>query len=242
MSLTLAITDNADGTGATASVTGTSGAGVTVYTQPSGGAFSAAASRTGDGTIALPGLGYFWAYALLSSGLGSPSTILLYGATAGTLSCLRRCQDAIAAILSAKTFAPLDNGNVPTVTTRKASQALDVGLPVCVVSIEGLSQSPSGKPWDSEGHDLTGYPVGVGFLDVSAALAQDADQYTLWRETAELAVQNRFLPGASEVYTVKVSGGPAVESSLSAAWGLPTGQAALRSGFVAMCQGIRSRG
>lgn len=102
MSLTLAVADNADGTGAVATIAGSTGS-VAVWTQPVqlGGPLAAswtlAGTRSGNGTVALSlGLGTYWAYALNVSLVSTP---VYFGVTQSADAVASRLQDALVARL-----------------------------------------------------------------------------------------------------------------------------------------------
>ncbi len=244
MALSLAVIDLADNTGATATVSGTSGGAWTIWTQPAGTlGFSQAASGTGDGTALLPTLGVFFAYCILAT--GGPSAIVAYAATVSPTACVVRCQQAIVAVLQAKTFAAPPGGRSPPILAQKAANVLQTNLPAIVVTLEGLAEEPADDVWDSEGNDLCGYRVGVLIVAHTSRLYQDAPLYLKWRETAKLALQNRSAAGdvlanVPELLRARIEVGPQIEDELTRAL-LPDYQG-LGSGFVVNCACIQQRG
>ncbi len=244
MALALAVADRQDGSGATATVTGTSSGAWSIWTQPQnrpGAAWRPTASGVGDGTAILATIGYFWAY--LSSG-ASLTPVIQYVATIAAAAIVCRCRDAYAAILAGKTFTPQTGGTTPGIVTQKAANVLQTNLPVIILSLEGLAEQPAGEPWAFESEDMTGYRVGVMIADHASRLLQNADTYMLWRQTAMLALQGRCvgdgLSGVPELYQTVIEAGPQIESELKKTQ-MPN-YMGMGSGFVVRAECVSIRG
>ena len=209
--LTLTVADNADGSGATATVSGTSGAAWTAFAQEVGptpaAGFSAAASGTGDRTAALPGAGYFWCYVILAA--GGPSGLVYYAATDAAKAVYDRIVDGVVARLQGLIFAPLPGGVAPPVVRQKADDVKQTGLPAVIVSLNDLDASI--EPEDFESQDMVFYPVRVTIRD-RADLSYQAStgQYLLWGQQCSRALRNQRLAGVAEVIDCEVRGWRAV--------------------------------
>lgn len=216
MSLSLAILDNADSSGATATLAGADpGTTITVYTSPlatytpgpTSPPWAVAGSRVGDGTLSLPGLGYFFAYALGTvEGQLALAPPVQYLASANADSVLDRCLNAIQGKIQGLTLAGLDTppgdltaGQVyakPAIDLNK----LQVDLPAVFVT-PGGSEAIEGMV---SGLDDIGYPVAVTIVDRwSPTYTPPAPTYYKWREQIHRALRFQRLPGVIEVYTVK---------------------------------------
>ena len=163
MPLTVAVTDNEDGTGATATVAGTGGAAVQVRTSrvrgdvwPPPGWSDPPLARTGDGTVALSLTpGSYFAYATTSTDTSPPA---FFGVTdpAG-LAVATLCRDAVAARLALV--------NLPG--CRKVHQevwreAANKDFPCVVLDLEGLGEREDAG---LDGLDHIAHPVRVSICD-----------------------------------------------------------------------------
>ena len=115
MALTLTIADQADGTGATATVAGSLGAAVTVYTDSfdgelGTGAWTSSATRTGDGTADLVlATGHHFAYAVAGA-LVSP--VVYFTVTDGVAAVCQRIDEAVQARLRLIGLAGIANADI----------------------------------------------------------------------------------------------------------------------------------
>lgn len=190
---TLAAADNTDGTGAVATISaGSSSASNEVFTQPvSGGAFSSAGTRTGNGTVALSlGLGYYWVYVVSTkSGLTSSSNLVRFAVTSNAKSVATRLQDALVATIQGLSMVGSPNANL---YERMVEDFAIVTFPCIFVVYAGLAESQEGI---LTGRDDIVYPFRIMVCDRHAP-EDDAtrEKYQLWRQQLARALRNqRFL-------------------------------------------------
>lgn len=193
---TLSVTDNADGTGAVATITGSSGGANVVYVQNVDGelgslTWTAAGNRTGDGTVSLaPAKGYYWAYCL--TGGTALSGLVYFQVTDGLDSVLSRCAAAVKARLQLLALPPtalvLD-----TINDRDPGEE---SYPCTVLTTEGASQTNESA---LNGRDDLGQPVRCLVKDVCTAFdSAQLQTYRLWRQGIFRAFHNQRLPGVIE--------------------------------------------
>lgn len=196
MSLTLTITDNQDGTGATATITGSdAGSTNTVYTSPVNQgngplAWTSRGSRTGDGTLTLgPPLGYYFAYASGTvATLAALAAPVIYAASAGADSVQEQVELAVQARIQTLTLSGLATppGNLPAsrvyhFSTPASDDLLPLVTTPCVLVCPG-SVPESVENVVTERDDI-GYPVETIVLDRYAPRYQQAAPTTkLWRQ------------------------------------------------------------
>ena len=191
---TLSLTDLADGTGATATISGsTAGTTNAVYTSRwLGGfvnaAFASAGSRSGDGTLALslPN-GYHWAY-VLSTKAGEDGVVSAMGTvrvTDGEESDWKQCMDAIVAKIQTLSLSGLLPANVEGGKFPMDREGLDKpAVLVGYIREAGITQVYSATdqiPLD--------FQVAIFKSSGEQSNAID-DQYPKWREQ----IRNLFSP------------------------------------------------
>ncbi|MCG8583090.1 MAG: hypothetical protein MI757_00055 [Pirellulales bacterium] len=203
---TLAIADNADGTGATATVSG-SDAGSTneVFVGTWGddtgsvGNFVSGGSRSGDGTVSLSlSNGYHWAYiASTLAGDTVPSLRVYFNTTNGDDSIHKQCIDAVVARCQSLNLADILTASI---VARKVPSDIQIGsdftvkYPAIVVS-NGASETLNPAA-GSVSKDDVGYPVDIGVLQAERQkLTENHDKYLRWREQIRRAIHNQRLPG-----------------------------------------------
>lgn len=200
----LSVTDLQDGTGATATITGSSGGTVTVYAQQvtttplTTPAFAPVGSRTGNGTVALSlAVGYWWVYALEGSSLSA----LAYASVTDSATALHeRCLQAVLARLQGLTLAGLDPANVYDQTVPNDQL---ITLPAIILSIEGESET---TPGTTTNKDDIGYPIRLWLCDRNdASTDEKRPRWLLWRQQIHRALRNQRLAGITEVMTVRVT-------------------------------------
>ena len=217
MTLALSIADNIDGSGATCTITGSdSGTTNTLYTvalasytpTPTVPLWSAAANRTGDGTVTLPNIGYYFAYC---QGTVNSQTAFAppqpYLASISGDAVLDRCMSAMQgkvrglSLLGGSVSPPgaLSPGQVYVKAAIDLNK-LKVQLPAVFVT-PGGTESVEGMV---SGMDDIGYPIAVTIVDRwSSSYTPPAATYYKWREQIFRALRFQRLPGVNEVYTVK---------------------------------------
>lgn len=196
----LAVTDSANNTGATATVTGTGGAAVAVYAQPvdgtlGAGAWALAGSRTGDGTVALAlAKGYYFGYALVA---GAASNLVYFQVTDGADSVLSRCVAAVKAQVHLL--------NLPC--TQRVFDSLYEQVPLTQVPCTVLTTEGARETVESalNGRDDVGRPVRLIVRDLCLAFDEaKRETYRRWRQALYRAFQSQRLPGVPESVRNKV--------------------------------------
>lgn len=201
------ITDTADGTGATATVSGSAvGSFNTVFVQNvdgelGTGAWAAAGSRSGDGTVPLTlAKGYWWAYCLSN---GTPTGLTYFRVTDGRDSVLSRCAAAVKARLQ---LLDLPCTKLVLDLLNDESPGLEQ-YPCVVLTTDGASQSNESA---LNGRDDIGQPVRCLVKDVCLTFEnRNVEVYRGWRQSVFRAFHNQRLPGVPEsvVNRVELGGG-----------------------------------
>ena len=201
MSLLLAIADDATTpTGIVATISGSSGGSVTLFTrnvdgQLTAGTWTNSGSRAGDGTISVPlPKGYYFAYAQDGANITSPA---YFQATDGLTSVLGRCVAAVKSTLQLL--------NLPC--TQRVYDSLHANSPLvqypCVVlATDGTRQSDESA---LNGRDDLGQPVRVLVKDVCLKF-DDANRelYRQWRQAITRCFINQRLAGVPESVRNKI--------------------------------------
>lgn len=200
MALAVTFEDLADGTGATAHVTGTGGGTVAVRTtRVTGDDWPAAVwavpvTRVGDGPVPLAlAAGSYFGYAQVESTVTTPTA---FGVTApGELAIATLCRDAVALRL-AQAALP---GCRAVVNDAAWLETANKDFPCLVLTTEGLHEYE--QP-GLDGLDLIGHPVRVSILDKMEL--RDAtrlrQRYEPWRQRVSDAFRWQKLPGVSTNY------------------------------------------
>jgi hypothetical protein len=195
MPLTFAVTDNQNGTGATATISGSdAGSANTVYTCPLGRGsqpplpWLPAASRNGDGAVSLPVQpGYYLSYVQGQAGHATAlAPPLIFGASAVADSVYQRIMLAIQAKVQALWLNALANppADLPAsnvVLQPEYNPALLPGYPcVLICPPQGIGERVEGL---LNVTDDIGYPVAVTIIDMaSPKYVPPYPSYFLWRE------------------------------------------------------------
>ncbi len=211
MSLSLTVADNQDGSGATATVSGSSGGAVVVYYQADPGRqLLAGGSRTGDGTVALSiPPGYYLGIAQVNG--GGISSIVRFVVTREALAVHEQCIQALK-----QKILLLDLKGFPA--GRVYDQILPndklVDFPCIMLSIEGETEPEAGSL--AELCDLQ-YPVRV-WINTRADASTPANraQYLMWRQQIFRALENQRLPGADQPEIIGVRMMPIIDVKLPA--------------------------
>lgn len=192
MALTLSVTDNADGTGVSASCVYSSGGTVSLYratVAASGiGSYSVVTTRSNTGPFTFSpatAVGYYSWYATA----GSDTTTAVYvNATAEGDSVHERCLTALSDRLSGLQLASV-TGTQISIFTRQMNEPTNVSYPALVLSIAGQPEDVLGGPND---RDDFGYNVTVSIAEQCSA---DADihraRHLMWRDKIRAAIHNK---------------------------------------------------
>jgi hypothetical protein len=208
MTLSLAITDNADGSGGIATLAGTSGATVALYATPFTGTFgplawSLIASRTGDGSINVdpaPGIGYYLWYAQLTSNPNNVSNIVYQALTSGTQSVHYRCLTAVAAQITALSLAGIPSSQIAVRWLPRTFDGVET-LPLIAV----VPLGKEGQPGVLTGVDDIEYPVVVAIVDAGQqAFQASLAGRLLWRQSIFRTFRHQRLTGVPEIITTDV--------------------------------------
>lgn len=191
MALAVTFEDHADGTGATATVVGTGGAGVEVFAQLEiRGGWVLVGSRTGDGDVPIAApTGLRWGYARAGSDLTAPAAFVV---TSGALALATRCRDAVVAVVQS---LPLDG--LRGVLEKPYPDAVNADFPAVWVTADGVRESVAAGLNNT--NDI-GYPVRVLILDRhhQRDLKALREKYEPWRALLVEVFQNKRLPGVPE--------------------------------------------
>lgn len=208
MSLALTVSDNADGTGGVATLSGTGGAAAGVFYAPFTGqlgspAWQSAGGRTGDGTLAVaPGTGYYWWYAQIASGI---SNLAYQNLTDGTQAVHRRCLAAVQTQIQALALPGLAPAGVVLAgwLAHWRQGGIDPALPLVEVAVGGAAEE---QPGVLTNVDDIAYPVAVHVVDASNRnYGLNLARYLLWRQRIFRAFRHQRLPGVPEVFTCDVT-------------------------------------
>jgi hypothetical protein len=202
--MTLTVVDNADGTGAVATIAGSAGGNNTVYAQPitgtiGSGTFAAVGTRVGDGTVPLAlAKGYWFAYCLTAP--ATLSGLAYFAVTDG--------MDAVPDRVFQAAKAQLQLLALPFTTRVYDFNEIEdpsVTYPCTLISTQDGRQS---NEMALNGRDDWGWPVRVLIRDVVAKFDQDQrSKFRLWREKVTRAFVNQRMPGLVESVICRVEPG-----------------------------------
>ena len=213
MSLTLTITDNANGTGATATIAGGANLTNAFFTTPvSGeigalGTWTAAGSRVGNGSLVLPlaaGL-HFVTFSFYSMGGDSQYwRPVLAVVTDGVASVYYRILQAVQARLRLLGLATIQSANI---VVREVAIDRDLTLPAVAIAPQRPAMSATGGVL---GFNDKVYGVLVALYAADNQVHTNTDLYAKWMEQVENAFHNKRLTGVAEVITAEVMPGDAI--------------------------------
>jgi hypothetical protein len=178
---TLAVSDNANGTGAVATITGADGdATVTLYSQLVGqSSWTSRGSRTGNGTIgvSLTATGYYWWHAQAVKNGGSAVSNLVYQKISSS------SQAVLDAILDAceARVQSLSLTGIGQVRAQMYPDTAGLTLPAVVIYPPGKELMPGGP---NSMDDLV-YPIMFATVEASnrkALRTNETKRHLLWRE------------------------------------------------------------
>ena len=209
---TLTVADQADGTGATATITGaTAGTTNTVYTAAWPlSTFASSGSRVGNGTVDLSlSTGPYLAYVLSDlSGVQALSNLVQFRATGGTLSVHEQCLEAVRDMISALSLTDITDTDV--IVQKFAWNTTPATI------TEGIFVCPSGEinqPTSNQRNTVI-YPVLVVFVAKSnRVLTTGLSRMLTWREQVRRAADsaptatNAIVAAVSELYRCEVQPG-----------------------------------
>ncbi len=214
MSVTLSITDNQNGMGATVTILGSSPTATnTLWVMAMSGNLGAGiwaeiTSRQGDGLATLPlGNGVYWSYCSSElSGLAICSNLVLFRVSDGQESVLYRCLLAVQAQIRNLSLPLLSSNGVlirQVVSDRDVGQGRSYPYPTVQISPFLREQMPLEASTNLR--DQVAYPVLVVIL-----AAENTDQdatfptYLQWRERIARAFRNQHLPSVPEIYGCQI--------------------------------------
>jgi hypothetical protein len=204
----LAIADDLDGTGATATVSGATGT-VNVFAGRVLGevgeiALPQIATRSGNGTLALDtGRGYFFAYAEDSL---ARSPLYYFAATSGLDAVAKRLRNALESRFRLVAMPEYPELTRPLGEIRVYQQIHpdegNVTFPCLMLSIEGVQETPESS---QSLKDDWGRPCRVAIFDRHDTHAHSGlSKYELWRERLIRSVNQQRVPGLPESLITKV--------------------------------------
>ncbi len=202
---TLAVADIGDGTGATATITSSSGGANVVYYQlvttvVGAGSWTSGGSRTGDGAVTLSlGLGYYFAYCL--TGGTVISNLCYFQVTDSADAVMTKCFNAVVATLTLlnKPFTQL------IIDSQYEGEQPTVNYPCTVVSSEDVSQTDEAVV---NARDDIGNPVYLQIM-IHCVKFDNTIKNTLrkYRQDVFRAFNNQRLSGVTESIVNKVEFG-----------------------------------
>lgn len=210
---TLAVTDNADGTGGVATISGSDpGSTNAVSVQLVGStSWTAAGSRAGDGTVNLAlAKGYYWVRVVSTlNSQTSTSNVAYLPVTDAADSVHVRASQAIQALVQALSL----DGTEARVYRQTLPDENAMEFPAVCVWFNDGEQILTG----TNARDDIGYPVHCAIVDrKTSALSVPPDQYLKWRQRIMRRVRHQPLAGVPEVYTVTVVPNLVIDEKLPA--------------------------
>ena len=201
---TLAVVDQGDGTGATATIAaGESDAANTVYTRvESTAAWIASGTCVGNSTVDLAlACGWYWAYCQsVSAGVTVYSTPVRFQVSAGTDSTFEQCFDAVWARVKAQSLTGITTANIVQQKFPWTGQLNKPGIVVCPFA----DKVPGGT---NEADDVE-YNCLVAWARVSNRNLTDGLETVLkWREQISQAFRSKSIVatmGVAKLYNVRV--------------------------------------
>jgi hypothetical protein len=209
MSATLLISDNLDGTGGVAVVSGSAGGSTnSVYCATFAAGmgvlpWTLAGSRTGDGTFAVaPGTGYYlWYLDSLSGGSHAVAPPVFQNLTNATQSVHYRCMVGTQSLIQALALPSLPSSHVGLKWLIQYQQGTDKPLPVIMIAPIGKE----GQPGLLTGLDDIEYPVVVAIVDAgNSDFTLNLPLRTLWRQGIFRMLRHQRLSGVPEIVTTDV--------------------------------------
>jgi hypothetical protein len=208
MPLSVTFTDNADGTGATATISGTAGAAVEVFAQVvNAGGWSPVGSRTGDGPVPVTTpVGLRWGYARTAAEQTAPVPFAVTGG--GGLALATRCRDAVQATVL--TFA-LEGCR--GVIEKPYPDPANADFPVVWVTADGVRETI--EPGLNATNDIA-YPVRVLIVDRHELRdkARLRERYEPWRARIVEAFLDKRLAGVPESVQCLIEPLPVLDPNL----------------------------
>lgn len=205
MPITLAVTDNGDGTGGVATVSGSTALSTnTLYSAPYSGvignlSWTSRGTRTGDGTIAVnPGSGlYFW---YVENDAPALSNVTYQPLTDQTESVHYRSMLAIQQRIQGLGLAGISSSQIVVKWLPRQWEQVDT-LPNIVIAPIGKE----GQPGVLNNKDDIEYPCVVAIVDkLNQDYTANLARNTRWRERIFRALRHQRLNGVTEVITTDV--------------------------------------
>lgn len=199
--VTFTVSDNQNGTGATATISGSSGAANTVYvTQVLGGTWGIAGSLVGDGSVSLSlNGGFYFAYCLTAP--ATVSDVTYFPVTSSALPVLTRCFAAVVSTLKLLNLPCTQR----VIDSQYADSVTNQQFPCVVLTTEDARESDEAA---LNNRDDIGHAVRLLVKDV--CLKPDdktRDVYRGWRQAIFRAFHNQRLAGVIESVRNKVEMG-----------------------------------
>lgn len=197
---TFTVVDNGDGTGATATIGGTSGAANAVLVASWSGTDSTGwlskGSRTGDGTLTLDlDPGYYWAQLLCD---GVPRGLAYFRVSDSEYSIHYVAALAAQAAIRSLALADVDSDNVLVQKVPWDRPAND-NYPKIIISTIGTETMRKGA--GTNVRDDVGYPLMISIIDKDKQTLEDNhSRNLLWRQRIAQGVRNQTLGSIPEIY------------------------------------------
>jgi hypothetical protein len=213
---TLAVNDNADGTGGVATISaGDVDSMHDVFVQAVDGelgtsAWTNAGSRVGNGNVNIAvAPGFYWVKVEAANGSESVTSNLVYTHfTDGEQAVLYRCLVAVQARIQGMALAGIANERI---VIRKVPDDRNVAKPAVVIA--PLRQESLDPAEGTNNRDDVGYPVIVAALDAdNQNPSSNHDRNLLWRERLRQAFHHQRLPGVDEIINGTVEPLPIVDT------------------------------
>ena len=216
---TLAVADQGDGTGATATITNSDNGSVTneIYTgqwdsELGGVSFALEATRTGNGTADLTLTnGFYWAYVLSEDdGAYAVSNLVYFQVTDNSDPVHDACAQAVQAAIRGLALDGLASANVlvrkfPHLRDTDAAKLKASALPTVVIS----THMPVSQAASTNLSDDVSYPVTVSlFVPANGNLTSNQQRMLNWRETIRKHFHQKRLSGVASVWTCQIPPSP----------------------------------
>lgn len=211
MALTLTMTDQADGTGATATIAGAGVADtVTVYTQSfdgdlGAGTWATAGTRVGDGTVdATLSTGHYFAYC---KDADEVSPVVYFVVTDGVKAVAQQIDEAVQAKLRLIGLDDIDNDRI---VIRDVATDRNLERPCIVVSPIRQVMDPLAGVLHQ--NDVV-YSEQVTIFAADNQANESGAKYKLWLQQIARAFRDQELTGVTEVNRCEVVPGPTVPTA-----------------------------
>lgn len=217
MALSLTVTDAADGTGGTATVSGASGGTTTIYRSAFDGtmkayAWTSVGTVAGSGSLAVVTVGYWvWLAINVDAGVTTVSNLYYQNLSDATDAVHYNILEAVKVRVQSIGLTGIDDAKYHVRWIPRPLQNVDGKPPYIFICPIGVEQDASVLM----AQDDIGYPVGVFMVDgCDGATTINMERDLQWREQIAKALRNQRLPGVEPtLFNCKIEYGGIVDVS-----------------------------